>query len=225
MKYSNFWIDLLSGNYRTTAEFKEALRQLRIERDAPDTTKERRAGTYNAPLDTSLKALSYPSICAPSENLMDQWARADWQNTDRRIAEFSARLIEKLRRDLYVPMYVHCAYRTKAEQDRAFVQGNSKLKWPTAAHPQGAAVDIIHSKYSWDLTRNEWNVIGQIGKEVHRRHNNSLHPDDKYQIVWGGDWKFYDPAHWEIQGWQKNIRTPDEKEPIRLTPTKIIKPY
>ena len=57
-----------------------------------------------------------------------------------------------------------------------------------------AAVDIIHATRGWNLTKKEWDVVGAIGKELARKRN--------IDIEWGGDWKFYDPAHWQIKSWK-----------------------
>jgi hypothetical protein len=57
-----------------------------------------------------------------------------------------------------------------------------------------AAVDIIHATRGWNLTKKEWDVVGAIGKEIARKRN--------IDIEWGGDWQFYDPAHWQLKSWK-----------------------
>ena len=61
-----------------------------------------------------------------------------------------------------------------------------------------AAVDVIHALRGWELTKKEWDVIGIIGKEVARKR--------KIEIEWGGDWHFYDPAHWQLKKWKQLLQ-------------------
>ncbi|QCS37219.1 hypothetical protein [Tortoise microvirus 70] len=70
------------------------------------------------------------------------------------------------------------------------------------------AVDIVHFGRYWDLSPKEWAVVGLIGKEVARRRN--------IKIVWGGDWRFWDPAHWELKDW-KALRVPDNPLPVTFS--------
>lgn len=93
-----------------------------------------------------------------------------------------------------IPMFVHTAFRGRREQEKVHDLGHSKARFGQSPHNFGMAVDIVHYARFWELTRKEWAVIGLIGKEVARRRN--------IKIVWGGDWKFYDPAHWELAEWR-----------------------
>nr|WP_245369132.1 M15 family metallopeptidase [Agrobacterium tumefaciens] len=91
-------------------------------------------------------------------------------------------------------MFAHCVYRDDVEQQRLYVKGLSKAKPGQSAHNYGLAVDIVHGTKAWDLTRKQWDLIGHIGKEVAA----SL----GIKVEWGGDWSFYDPAHWELANWR-----------------------
>lgn len=91
-------------------------------------------------------------------------------------------------------MYPFYFVRTHDEQDRLYAKGVTKAKGGESPHNYGCAVDQVHYSRYWDLTKKEWAVIGLIGKEVARRRN--------IKIVWGGDWGFYDPAHWELRDWR-----------------------
>jgi hypothetical protein len=62
------------------------------------------------------------------------------------------------------------------------------------------AVDIIHATRAWNLSKKEWDCIGAIGKEIARKRN--------IKLDWGGEWNFYDPAHWEIDEWQTKVKEP-----------------
>lgn len=151
---------------------------------------------------------------------LKQWERADWQGVDPRIAYFAGKLQQRLRQ-MGIPTYVHTAYRTRAAQDAAFKAGNSKLQGDRTAHRVGGAVDLVHSLFHWDLSPQEWAFVGKVGKEVHRKIQQGLKAEDRWEIVWGGDWSFYDPAHWEIKTW-KALPTVTETEPLRFTPKNLI---
>lgn len=119
-----------------------------------------------------------------------QW-RASRLYTRPEIVEFSRRVIKEAKR-LNVPLFAHEFYRSPERQRELAAQGKSKLV--DGAHNRGAAVDIVHGTKGWDLTRAQWSLIGHVGKEVATRQGIS--------VVWGGDWNFYDPAHWELENWR-----------------------
>lgn len=152
---------------------------------------------------------------------LKQWDRADWQGVDPRIAYFLARLQMRLQQ-MGIPTYVHTAYRTRSAQDAAYNSGASTLRGDRAAHRVGAAGDLVHSNFHWELSRQEWDFIGKVGKEVHRLIQQGLPADDRWGLVWGGDWsKPWDPAHWELQDW-RTLPTIQDGDPIRLTPRNIL---
>lgn len=163
----------------------------------------------------ALKRLTVPQHFFTEDIYLRQSERADWQTVNPQIKYFAAKLVEVLRKQ-GIPFFVHSAFRTKDEQDRLVLHGRSKAAWPRAPHAQGEAVDLVHSRYAWELTRDEWAMIGKIGKELAHRLG--------LEVVWGGDWSFYDPAHWEIRDWRQRIK--DEivhGEPIRKSPRKILR--
>lgn len=94
-----------------------------------------------------------------------------------------------------VPLRVHSGYRDKEHQNRLKSEGRSKAVWGQSPHNFGLAVDIIHTTRAWDgMTRDHWAMLGALGKDLARR--------QKLDLVWGGDWSFYDPAHWEYKDWR-----------------------
>lgn len=111
------------------------------------------------------------------------------------ILDFERLFVRKLKR-LGVPMYAHNMVRTTAQQQELFVRGVTNAKGFDSPHPNGCAVDIVHSIRHWELTKAEWLTIGHIGKE--------LAVQNGFKLVWGGDWKFYDPAHWELANWRSH---------------------
>lgn len=109
------------------------------------------------------------------------------------IVEFYVRLQKELKKRGY-PFYAFEFVRSDERQRTLKARGVSRAGPGQSPHNHGCAVDLIHLTRLWDLTEKEWAVIGVIGKEVARK--------AKIPIVWGGDWGFYDPAHWELEHWR-----------------------
>ncbi|TIW42639.1 MAG: M15 family metallopeptidase [Mesorhizobium sp.] len=130
------------------------------------------------------------------ERYAAQQLRADREGSRPELLAFLDAFQRQLRA-LGVPMFPHCLVRDSAAQDAAYAAGRSKAQAGESAHNYGCAVDLVHSRRAWDLTQREWAVIGHIGKDVAAR--------NQLKIDWGGDWKFWDPAHWEMRGWKNLI--------------------
>lgn len=94
-----------------------------------------------------------------------------------------------------VPVFAHSIIRSMEQQAKEFAEGDSKVKY--GAHNVGMAVDLIHGTMGWDMARDSWRIIGHIGKELIAAKGLQI-----VSLAWGGDWGFYDPAHWEIDGWR-----------------------
>lgn len=95
-----------------------------------------------------------------------------------------------------VPMYAHNVIRDKEWQGSLKSDGFSDLT--DGCHMYGMGADIVHSKYHWQLTKEQWAVVGHIGKEV------AMVRGLGKVIEWGGDWKKrWDPAHWQIRNWRQ----------------------
>lgn len=119
-----------------------------------------------------------------------QW-RADRLYCRPEILVFADRFIKEAKK-IGVPLFPHEFYRSPARQKELADAGKSKLV--DGAHNRGAAVDIVHGTKAWALTRHQWSLLGHLGKEVATRTG--------VKLVWGGDWNFYDPAHWELENWR-----------------------
>lgn len=130
-----------------------------------------------------------------------QW-RAERKNAHLLILEFEKAMVKRCR-ELGIPVFAHCVVRAPEEQLRAFKGGFSNDD-PSDGYPhEHCAVDIIHSKYGWNMSVDQWRVIGHIGKEVARLRG--------IEITWGGDWKSKrwphgDPAHWELTQWRERAK-------------------
>lgn len=136
--------------------------------------------------------------------------RANWNGTDPRMMWFAGTLIRKLRERGF-PFYVHTAYRSPALQRQLKQAGHSQVR--SGPHQRGAAVDVVHGFFHWNLDENMWLYVGLLGEHIARQ--NSL------PIEWGGRWKFYDPAHWQLKDWRSMPTISDFTE-VKMTPTAAL---
>lgn len=209
-----FWQKYGNGLLAALHEFVEAVGEQRLADDAADTTFDRfMAKDLDTVAFTAPARLKFPSMFT-SETYLRQGDRADWQNVHLDVQFFAATLIEAARKQ-GIPLYAHSAFRTAKEQNHLVAKGRSKATYPRAAHCQGKAVDIVHSRFHWQLTKDEWALLGVIGKKTAERMG--------LDVTWGGDWDFYDPAHWELTGWKDEIQTHPEGTAIRKTPRAILR--
>lgn len=93
-----------------------------------------------------------------------------------------------------IPMIPTEFFRTPERQAELRAEGRSKAGPWQSPHQYGCALDLVGATRFWNLTRKEWEVIGTIGKEVARKRG--------LKMEWGGDWDFYDPAHWQLADWK-----------------------
>lgn len=128
-----------------------------------------------------------------SDKYTEQQGRAERLGAQPHILEFEKKLVKRCFK-LGIPMFAHCVNRGSEEQNRLYRAGRSKARAGESPHNFGAAADIVHGTKAWDLTRKQWGIIGHVGKE--------LAASLGFSVEWGGDWKFYDPAHWELSNWR-----------------------
>ena len=93
-----------------------------------------------------------------------------------------------------IPVEAFEMLRSEARQNALYAEGRSQAKAGNSPHQYGMAVDVVHSTRYWQLSKKEWDILGSIGKEVARRRN--------IKVEWGGDWDFWDPAHWQLKNWR-----------------------
>lgn len=132
---------------------------------------------------------------ATIEYQRQQW-RSLVEGAHPMILEFQRIMVKRMAK-LGVPMYAHCTVRTEDEQRKLFVDGFTKDSPDDGLWPhRGTAVDIVHGVKQWGLDKRQWALVGHVGKNV-------VAPAIGAKMVWGGDWKFYDPAHWELANWRE----------------------
>ncbi|GHA11869.1 hypothetical protein GCM10007989_02770 [Devosia pacifica] len=125
--------------------------------------------------------------------LEQQW-RADWTGSHPDVREFERLFIKRLVK-IGVPMFTHECVRSNERQADLLALGHSKAGPGQSAHNFGCAIDLVHSTKAWGLSEKQWALIGHIGKELATQRG--------FEVVWGGDWNFYDPAHWELANWRE----------------------
>ena len=93
-------------------------------------------------------------------------------------------------------------YRGKEEQNKAYDEGKSKLKYPQSKHNQqpSLAVDVVPYPIDWDNTKQFYHFAGYV---------QGVADQLGIELRWGGDWnrnfevddnKFDDFPHFELKG-------------------------
>lgn len=214
-----WWQQYVLGAFKTPQALYEASR---AENPDPAKASDRFHETpEDGPLWDVPERLRAPQFISLS-GYMSQQERADWRHVDPRLRYWAAKLVIAARKR-GIPLYVHCALRDKAEQDRAFQRGYSKARYPLSAHNIGEAVDIVHGLYHWEMTKQEWQFLHVLGQLTLDRVNATLKKADKLELTWGGDFKsLWDPAHWEITDFRTRRRDLPQAPPLHLTPDAIV---
>lgn len=154
-------------------------------------------------MSTAMRSMIDREFCL-TERYKAQQLRALREGAHPDILEFEKRFITRLRKQ-GVPLFAVCLNRSASQQNSAFRRGYSKARAGQSAHNYGMAVDIIHGVKAYDLHRDAWRILSHIGKEVAVQAG--------IGIVSGADWKFWDPAHWELREWKTLSRGMTPWEP------------
>lgn len=88
---------------------------------------------------------------------------------------------------------VLCGYRNEHDQNEAYDNGFSKLKFPQSMHNRypSLAVDIAPYPINWKNSV----AFCELANIIKRISEQTMIP-----IQWGGDWvKFIDMPHWELK--------------------------
>lgn len=165
------------------------------------------AGRSALPYSQEMGDLMNRTFCQ-SDKYSEQQGRADRVGAQLPILEFERAFVRAMRvKD--IPMFAHSLCRNGDDQTRLYIKGVSKARAGQSPHNYGAAVDLIHGTKGWQLTRKQWDIVGHIGKQVAARIRVTYTaPDGSIRtkpllLTWGGDWEFYDPAHWEMTDWRE----------------------
>lgn len=131
-----------------------------------------------------------------SQRYQEQQWRALEKGAHPDILEFKRVFIRRMAK-LGVPMFASEVVRSPERQNDLYALGNSRAKGGQSPHQFGCAVDIVHSVKGWSMEPKAWALIGHVGKELITQKGLQVE-----SLAWGGDWGFYDPAHWQIADWK-----------------------
>lgn len=219
-RITEWWQQYVAGAFHRPRDLRRAAL-----RDTPDPA-QASVRFFDDPVDTGASWDIPERLRAPvfmmTDAYLSQMMRADFQFADQRLMRWAAVFIEMARKR-GIPLYVHAATRTEADQAKAVSGGRSRTPYPRSAHNIGEAVDIVHGVYHWTLTKQEWAFLHVLGQRALDRVNADLPKARKLALTWGGDFKgLYDPAHWEISDYRARIRRLPLGPPVRMTPRGIL---
>lgn len=91
----------------------------------------------------------------------------------------------------YYDCSILCCYRTKEDQDKAYKNGYSKLKYPKSKHNTypSFAIDIAPYPIDWDNINRFYELAGVV-KTVAKQMD--------IKLKWGGSWRWKDYPHYEL---------------------------
>lgn len=161
-----------------------------------------------------LRAVAFLS----SASYAAQQQRADWQQCDPRMELLAARVVLRAAK-MGIPLYVHSAFRTKAEQQELLRRGATKAPYPRSAHNIGEAFDLVHGTFQWNMTPREWSYIRWLVHEELRKINAKLPKARKLQLGFEISW---DPAHFEVRDFRERIRPMPVQAPVRRSPSVAV---
>lgn len=205
-RLTRWWQQYVLGGFRTPQSLMAAVRA-----ENPDAFEDRFTSPPEDDKQWTVPArLAKPNFLR-SSTYSAQQQRADWQQCDWRMRLLAAKVVLRAVA-LGIPLYVHSAFRTKAEQDALVARRVTKAPYPRSAHNIGEAFDLVHGVYHWELTQREWLFIHHLVMDELRKLNAKLPKDKKLEINWGGDdgtpqdrFK-WDPAHYEVLDYRDRIR-------------------
>jgi len=102
----------------------------------------------------------------------------------------------------YTDCTVLCGHRPKTEQDKAFGEGKSKVRWPDSKHNKSPAmaVDVAPYPIDWNDMHRFYMFVGLVRGIAYQ-----MGIDIRVGADWDGDmqWKdqnFHDLPHFELRG-------------------------
>lgn len=99
-------------------------------------------------------------------------------------------------KEKYKSLHISCGFRSKADQDKAFRDGKSQLKWPDSKHNN----QLVNGK-PLSLALDLFQLVN--GKaEFNKAFMNTLNKESaaSYELRWGGEFKSLgDYCHFELR--------------------------
>lgn len=170
----------------------------------------------NEEWDTPGRLRAVPFLSSASYAAQQQ--RADWQQCDPRMELLAARVVLRAAK-LGIPLYVHSAFRTKAEQDELIRRKVTKAAYPRSAHNIGEAFDLVHGTHQWNMTPREWAYLRWLVTDERRKINAKLPKARKLHLGQEISW---DPAHYEVADYRDRIRPMPVQSPLRRSPSVAV---
>jgi len=92
----------------------------------------------------------------------------------------------------YYDCSIVCGHRTEEEQNKAYKDGFSQLKYPQSKHNKkpSLAVDVIPYPSRYSNTKEFYFMAGIVY---------ILAEMMDIKLKWGGRWNFFDPPHFELE--------------------------
>ena len=120
---------------------------------------------------------------------MNQFSEFSWSNLDScdpRLREIFVEVIKG------VDCRVTCGHRNREDQNFAYDEGMSQLKWPLSKHNKlpSMAVDVIPYPVDWTDRERFHHLAGYV---------KAIAKTMDIDIIWGGDWNFKDLPHYELR--------------------------
>lgn len=141
--------------------------------------------------EEALRGLRDREFCQSRQFQQEQW-RAVRKGVSPILLDFERRFVQRMKR-LDVPIFCAEAVRTDAEQEKKVLQGVSHVH--DSAHEHGLAMDIVHCRKAWGLTKQQWELLCTIGEEVAAQAGLPVECGHRWRDPW-------DPAHWQVKGWR-----------------------
>lgn len=146
-----------------------------------------------------------------SKYYLKTFDRADYYGAPAPLRVFTWRFMKALRaRGL--PFYVHTCWRSPDDQQKLKSDGFSQVA--RSPHQKSCAVDIVSAVDHWEIPETLWYYVGTLGESVAK----STPFPSGVSMEWGGRWKFFDPAHWQLSDWRQRPAVDWPHEPKRLSP-------
>lgn len=87
-----------------------------------------------------------------------------------------------------------CGHRGKEEQDKAYKDGFSKLRFPASKHNKLPSMAVDIAPYKNGINWEDIEGFKKLSKIVFKKAK-----ELKIDIEWGGNWKMRDYPHWELK--------------------------
>lgn len=106
---------------------------------------------------------------------------------------------------------IFCGWRGEADQNKAFMENKSKVRWPNSYHNKTPSMAVDAGPYFIQINNTDWNdrlaFAVYAGEILHLAKRLLREEKITHELVWGGDWdsdgmttehKFLDLPHFQL---------------------------